>query len=104
MLLQLIVWQYLTNVVVHDRLYETVHTLYPDILDHIAAPAEPFCVTEKNGLSFSDPQFSHGPWKGYLVGVVGDVAAKEEDTLWPNRVHFCESAYLLKLYLMKFGK
>ncbi len=68
------------------RLYETVHTLYPEVLDHISDTVEPFCITDKNSMTFSKPQFSHGPWKGYLVGVVGDVAAHEDDALWPNRV------------------
>lgn len=49
---------------------------------------EPFCITDKNSMTFSKPHFSHGPWKGYLVGVVGDVAAHEDDALWPNRVCF----------------
>lgn len=68
------------------RLYETVHTLYPEVLDHIKDTVEPFCITDKNSMTFSKPQFSHGPWKGYLVGVVGDVAAHEDDALWPNRL------------------
>ncbi|KAA6417239.1 MAG: hypothetical protein FRX49_12802 [Trebouxia sp. A1-2] len=68
------------------RLYETVHTLYPEVLDHISDMVEPFCITDKNSMTFSKPHFSHGPWKGYLVGVVGDVAAHEDDALWPNRL------------------
>ena len=74
------------TVIVCCRLYETVHTLYPEVLDHISDTVEPFCITDKNSMTFSNPQFSHGPWKGYLVGVVGDVAAHEDDALWPNRV------------------
>ena len=66
------------------RLYETVHTLYPEVLDHITKAVEPFCHAE--GMTFSNSKFSHGPWKGYLVGAVGDVAASEDDALWPNRV------------------
>ena len=75
--------------VTHDligdlRLYETVHTMYPEVLEHITTAVEPFCHAE--GMTFSKPKFRHGPWKGYLVGAVGDVAASEDDALWPNRV------------------
>lgn len=66
------------------RLYETVHTVYPELLEHITTAVEPFCHAE--GMTFSNPKFSHGPWKGYLVGAVGEVAACEDDALWPNRV------------------
>ena len=66
------------------RLYETVHTVYPEVLEHITAAVEPFCHAE--GMTFSKPKFRHGPWKGYLVGAVGDVAASEDDALWPNKV------------------
>lgn len=66
------------------RLYETVHTVYPEVLQHITTAVEPLCYAE--GMTFSKPKFQHGPWKGYLVGAVGDVAASEDDALWPNRV------------------
>ncbi|KAL3149720.1 hypothetical protein ABBQ38_013548 [Trebouxia sp. C0009 RCD-2024] len=69
------------------RLYETVHTVYPELLEHITTAVEPFCHAE--GMTFSNPKFSHGPWKGYLVGAVGEVAACEDDALWPNRM-FCD--------------
>lgn len=81
-----------TTCIVCCRLYETVHTLYPEVLDHIKDTVEPFCITDKNSMTFSKPQFSHGPWKGYLVGVVGDVAAHEDDALWPNRVCYMLSS------------
>lgn len=71
----------------HARLYETVHTVYPELLQHITTAVEPFCHAE--GMTFSNPKFSHGPWKGYLVGAVGEVAASEDDALWPNRI-FCD--------------
>ena len=77
------------------RLYETVHTLCPEVLQHISATVEPFCITEKNSMTFSRPQFSHGPWKGYLVGAVGDVAAHQDDALWPNRV--CYMSFCITL-------
>ncbi|DBA85740.1 TPA: hypothetical protein ACH3X1_005305 [Trebouxia sp. C0004] len=80
------------------RLYETVHTLYPEMLDHISDTVEPFCITDKNSMTFSKPQFSHGPWKGYLVGVVGDVAAHEDDALWPNRVRSVPSSVTSSQY------
>lgn len=66
------------------RLYETVHSLQPEVLEHIPQAVQPFCLAE--GMTFGKPQFSHGSWKGYLVGVVGDVAAEEDNVLWPNRV------------------
>ena len=66
------------------RLYETVHTVHTEVLEHIAAGVQPFCYAE--GMIFRNPKFSHGPWKGYLVGAVGDIAASEDDALWPNRV------------------
>ena len=61
-----------------------MHTVYPEVLEHITAAVEPFCHAE--GMTFSKPKFRHGPWKGYLVGAVGEVAAAEDDALWPNRV------------------
>ena len=63
-----------------------MHNLSFEILDHIPAAVEPFCITDKGTFSFVKPQFSHGPWKGYLVGSVGVVAGHEDDVLWPNRV------------------
>lgn len=69
------------------RLYETVHRPTPEMLQHISAVVEPFCFVEED-MTFSNPQFSHGPWKGYRVGAVGVVAAHEDDALWPNRL-FC---------------
>lgn len=71
------------------RLYETVHTLQPEVLEYISQTVQPFCTLD--GLKFSKPKFSHGPWKAYLVGVVGDVAAEEDNVLWPNRVSCCEA-------------
>ena len=65
-------------------MYETVHCLQPEVLEHVPQTVQPFCLVE--GMTFGKPQFSHGPWKGYLVGVVGDVAAEEDNVLWPNRV------------------
>lgn len=65
-------------------MYETVHCLQAEVLEHIPQTVQPFCLAE--GMTFGKPQFSHGSWKGYLVGVVGDVAAEEDNVLWPNRV------------------
>lgn len=76
------------------RLYETVHSLQPEVLQHIPEAVEPFCLAE--GMTFGKPQISHGPWKGYLVGVVGNVAAEEDDVLWPNRV--CLHHLLIRHY------
>lgn len=61
-----------------------MHSLQPEVLEHIPEAVQPFCLAE--GMTFVKPQFSHGAWKGYLVGVVGDVAAEEDNVLWPNRV------------------
>ena len=72
-----------------------MHTVYPDLLEHITTAVEPFCHAE--GMTFSNPKFSHGAWKGYLVGAVGEVAASEDDALWPNRVSSYFQALLFAL-------
>lgn len=83
-------WPMLTGYAVSFSLYETVHTVTPEVLGHITAAVEPFCYAE--GMTFSNPKFSHGAWKGYLVGAVGGVAASEDDALWPNRVSHLDIA------------
>ena len=81
------------------RLYETVHALTPEVLDRLPTAVEPFYTTEQGAMNFSRPQFSHGPWKGYLVGVVGDVMAHEDNVLWPNRVRTGQNQVQISLLL-----
>ena len=47
-------------------------------------PGDPFASV--SGLAFGEPDARHGPWRSYFVGVVGGVAADEDDVLWPNQV------------------
>ena len=44
------------------------------------------CLATVDGLAFSDSDRRSGPWRNYFVGIVGAVAADENDVLWPNQV------------------
>jgi len=40
----------------------------------------------KAGRTFNNFDIRHGNWRNYLVGVIGEVAVDEIETLWPNQV------------------
>lgn len=70
------------------RLFESVAPLLPDLVGRLSADIAPFCATE-GGLRFGAPDVGEpggGPWRNYFVGLVGAVAADEDDVLWPNQV------------------
>jgi hypothetical protein len=63
-----------------------------DLFRALSVPLEPVAVVDD--MSFSNHDEKSGPWRNYLVGVVGSVAAEEEEILWPNRV--CTFAIALR--------
>lgn len=67
------------------RLFESVAPLLPDLVGRLSADIAPFCSV--GGLRFITPDEAGGPWRNYFVGLVGSVAADEDDILWPNQVH-----------------
>lgn len=59
--------------------------LLPDVVGRLSADITPFCAVE--GLSFRGlADSAEGPWRNFFVGLVGSVAAHEDDILWPNQV------------------
>jgi hypothetical protein len=66
------------------RLFESVTPLLPSVVGRLSADISPFCSAA--GLAFSAADEAAGPWRNYFVGLVGGVAAEEEDILWPNQV------------------
>ena len=73
------------------RLYECAAPLLPpgdsDSADAAAAAAdaEPICRVPA-GLRFVDADAAAGPWRNFFVGLVGGVAAAEDEALWPNQL------------------
>jgi len=68
------------------RLFESVVPLQDDVVAELTVALEPMCTT--SGLQFgvlADARAAGG-WANFFVGLVGDVAADEEDILWPNQV------------------
>lgn len=68
------------------RLFETVSPLLPDLVGRLSADIAPFCSVA--GMAFSEgaADAAGGGWRNYFVGLVGSVAADEDDILWPNQV------------------
>ena len=54
------------------------------LVEQLTEPLHCFATTEN--LAFTDSDRRHGSWRNYFVGVVGAVAADENDVLWPNQV------------------
>lgn len=69
------------------RLFESVSPLLPDLVGRLSADISPFCAV--SGLQFGPADAAAGPWRNYFVGLVGAVAADEDDILWPNQVRCC---------------
>ena len=65
------------------RLFESVTPLLPDVVGRLSADIAPFCSVA--GLRFGAADAEGGPWRNYFVGLVGAVAADEDDILWPNQ-------------------
>lgn len=65
-------------------MFESVSPLLPDLLGRLSADIAPFCSV--SGLKFAAADAAAGPWRNYFVGLVGSVAADEDDILWPNQV------------------
>jgi hypothetical protein len=66
------------------KLFESVSPLLPDLVGRLSADIAPFCSV--SGLKFVPADAAAGPWRNYFVGLVGAVAADEDDILWPNQV------------------
>lgn len=66
------------------RLFESVTPLLPDVVGRLSADIAPFCSV--GGLRFGAGDAGSGPWRNFFVGLVGAVAADEDDILWPNQV------------------
>lgn len=66
------------------KMFESVSPLLPDLLGRLSADIAPFCSV--SGLKFAAADAAAGPWRNYFVGLVGSVAADEDDILWPNQV------------------
>ncbi|PRW33168.1 hypothetical protein C2E21_7814 [Chlorella sorokiniana] len=66
------------------KLFESVSPLLPDLIGRLSADIAPFCSV--SGLKFVPADAAAGPWRNYFVGLVGAVAADEDDILWPNQV------------------
>ncbi|KAI7842535.1 hypothetical protein COHA_003772 [Chlorella ohadii] len=66
------------------KLFESVSPLLPDLVGRLSADIAPFCSV--SGLKFGPADAAAGPWRNFFVGLVGAVAADEDDILWPNQV------------------
>jgi len=67
------------------RLYESIHPLEEQLVAQLDAPLSPLCAVA--GLAFErNADAVSGPWRNFFIGLLGDVAAAEEDVLWPNQV------------------
>ena len=73
------------------RLFEAVTPLLPDLVGRLSADIAPFCsvpagmrFTAGGGAGGADE--AGGAWRNFFVGLVGNVAAHEDDILWPNQV------------------
>lgn len=67
------------------RLYESICPLNDQLVQHLTHEFEPFCTV--NEMEFDKANSMSGPWRNYLVGVVGSIAPDEDDVLWPNQVN-----------------
>ena len=64
-------------------LYESICPLDSAVVEQLRTPLEP--LLEVEGLNFNRCDAQHGAWRNYFMGVVGSIAAAEEDVLWPNQ-------------------
>ena len=64
-------------------LYESICPLDSAVVEQLRTPLEP--LLEVEGLHFNQSDAQHGAWRNYFMGVIGSVAAAEEDVLWPNQ-------------------
>ena len=68
------------------RLHESTCALEQSVVDQLGAPLRAFSCC--SGLNFTAYDQRHGSWRNYFVGIVGHVAAHEEDVLWPNQARW----------------
>ncbi len=68
------------------RLFETVSPLLPDLVGRLSADIAPFCSVAGMSFSAGAADAAGGGWRNYFIGLVGSVAADEDDILWPNQV------------------
>ncbi len=66
------------------RVHESTCPVDDALVERLTEPLH--CLATVEGLAFSDSDRRSGPWRNYFVGVVGAVAADENDVLWPNQV------------------
>ena len=72
------------------RLFESVTPLLPDLVGRLSGDIAPFCSVPK-GMRFTaggagGADEAGGAWRNFFEGLVGNVAAHEDDILWPNQV------------------
>ena len=72
------------------RLFEAVTPLLADLVGRLSADIAPFCSVPA-GMRFTaggagGADEAGGAWRNFFVGLVGNVAAHEDDILWPNQV------------------
>ncbi|KAL4421129.1 hypothetical protein ABPG77_001524 [Micractinium sp. CCAP 211/92] len=68
------------------KLFETVSPLLPDLVGRLSADIAPFCSVAGMSFSAGAADAAGGGWRNYFIGLVGSVAADEDDILWPNQV------------------
>ena len=73
------------------RVHESTCPVDDALVERLTEPLH--CLATVEGLAFSDSDRRSGPWRNYFVGVVGAVAADENDVLWPNQVPACPQTH-----------
>ena len=66
------------------RVHESTCPVDEAMVEQLTEPLHCFATVE--GLAFSESDRRSGPWRNFFVGIVGAVAADENDVLWPNQV------------------
>eukprot|EP00884_Botryococcus_braunii_P005634 jgi/Botrbrau1/15071/Bobra.0286s0004.2 len=73
-----------TNEFERARIYQSTSPMNDDFFTALSSPLEPFASADS--MTFNNWDERNGPWRNFLVGVVGSMSAMEEDILWPNQV------------------
>lgn len=68
------------------RLYRSTIPLTDAIVRELRKPVEHLLICDVEEMVFDKPDVASGPWRNYCTGIIGPVAHKEEDVLWPNQV------------------
>lgn len=55
-------------------------------MGRLSADIAPFCSVAGMSFSAGAADAAGGGWRNYFIGLVGSVAADEDDILWPNQV------------------